>query len=157
MLGTIFCSFQRECNDCTCYIEYGICNNQSMTRLTLGNSSGTIQISEPTHYCYSASVTNFGNTIVVHSTFYSRVFNNIQKQSDSQRINCNIYLTVTYALASTVVVSLIAVLFVVTVSCVYVHSRLKRNATIMEFSSPIYDDVKETTIYADENVAYSTS
>ena len=158
MSDTIFCSFQGECN-CTCHIEYGICINQSISRLTLGNPSGTIQISDPTQYCYSASATNVGNTIIVHGTFYSRISSSIQEQNDSRMIYRNIHLTVTYALASTVVVSLIAILFVVTVSCIYVRMRLRKKNTIMEFTSPIYDDledVKETTIYADKNVAYST-
>lgn len=158
--GTISCRFQGECN-CICHIEYGICNNHSMTKLTLVNSLGTTgQIKpEATHYCYSASATmaSKGLMVVVHGSFYS---GNIQKQNDNQTMKCssNIHLTIIYAIGSTVVVSLISVLFVATVSCIYVRSRLKTTNT--ESISPIYDDlqvIKETSIYADKNVAYSTS
>lgn len=151
----IFCNFHEEC-DCTCHIEYGICNNGSMTRLTLGNSLGTTgQINpEGTRYCYSASaiIASKRLTVVVNGEFY---FDNMQKQNSSQTM---IHLTAIYAMGSTVVASLITVLLVVTVSCIYVRSRLRTTNT--ESISPIYDDlqdIKETSIYADKNIAYSMS
>lgn len=132
-----------------------------MTRPTLVNLLGTTGQIKPvaTHYCYSASATmaSKGLTVVVHGSFYS---GNIQKQNDGQTMKCssNIHLTVIYAIGSTVVVSLVTVLFIATVSCIYVRSRLK--TTNMESISPIYDDlqdIKKTSICADKNVAYSTS
>lgn len=158
--GTLLCTSQRKCN-CTCHIEYGICKNQSMIWLTMRNLSGDpsrikLENLKAPHYCYSVSTTNMRLTVVVHGMFldYS---GNVQPQKHCEQMNCNTHLTVIYAMASSFVIILIAILLVVFVLCIYVRSK-PRNANL-EFSSPIYDDladVKETSIYADRNVAYSS-
>ena len=160
--GVIICSFQEECN-CTCHIEYGICNNHSISRLTLGNSLGAMYTSpiKPTtssYYCYSASTTvaSVGLTVIVHGTFH---FGNIiLSANDVQMMTECIHVSVIYAMSCTVVVSLIAALIIAIASCIYVRSRLRTINT--ECIQPIYDDlqdIKESSIYADTNVAYSTS
>jgi hypothetical protein len=99
-----------------------------------------------------------GLTVEVHGTFY---FGNMHQQNDSRMMTecgCNSHMMTIYAMGSIVVVSLITVLFVVIVSCIYVRSKLR--TTNIESISPIYDDlqdIKESSIYADTNVAYSTS
>ena len=96
-----------------------------------------------------------GLIVIVYGTFH---FGNIYQQNDSQTMTECIHITVIYALSCTVVVSLIAALIVAIVSCIYVRSRLRTINT--ESIPPIYDDlqdIKESSIYADTNVAYSTS
>ena len=162
--NTLFCNFlnyQQDC-DCTCHINYGICKNQSVTSLTLRNLSGNANIKIEdleALYCYSVSATNVGFTVVVHGIFYD---GRKEQQTDDPNMSSNIYLIIVYTLA-TVVISLLAVLSVLTVLCIYVQSKLKQiRTTHLEVSAPmaIYDDLedfKETTINADKNVAYSTS
>ena len=95
-----------------------------------------------------------GLTVIVHGTFD---FDKISVNNDQTMTEC-IDISVIYAMSCTVVVSLIAALIVAIVSCIYVRSRLRTINT--ECIQPIYDDlqdIKESSIYADTNVAYSTS
>ena len=95
-----------------------------------------------------------GLTVIVHGTFH---FGKISENDDQMMTEC-IDISVIYAMSCTVVVSLIAALIVAIVSCIYVRSRLRTINT--ECIQPIYDDlqdIKESSIYADTNVAYSTS
>ena len=92
-----------------------------------------------------------GLTVIVYGTFH---FDNIYQQNDSQMMTECIHITVIYAMSCTVVVSLIAALVIAIVPCIYACSRLRTINT--ESIPPIHDDlqdIKESSIYADTNVA----
>lgn len=159
----IICSFlnvQGDC-DCICHINYEFCKNQSTTPLTLINSSGNVHsiklkdLEPPKfNYCYSVAAINERFTVVVHGMFY--VENDVQKQRNDPS-------SIATTLAIIAVISLIAVLIsIITthVLCIYAYLKLKqaRNSNT-EVSAPIYDDlegIKDATINADRNIAYST-
>lgn len=132
--------------------------------MTLGYPLGTTGQLKPeeTRYCYSASATIARLTVVV--TVNGEInSDSMQKQNNSQAMtecSCNIHLTVIYAMGITIIASLITLFLVVIALCTYIRSRLRIQTINTESISPIYDDlqdIKETSIYADKNVAYSTS